>query len=99
MLDLLASHRNLVVDLIHQHAPRAQIYAFGSRTQGLAKPHSDLDLLIDCKGGMALEQRASLRMALEDSDLPMRVDWLLWQDAPEHLRVAAIAANRALTPG
>ncbi len=98
MLDLAPSYRQQVLDLVHQHAPQAAIYAFGSRTQGVAKPFSDLDLLLDPPLPMSWAQRASLRMAFEESDLPMRVDWQLWQDAPEHLRAAAREANVALTP-
>ncbi len=89
MLDLAPEYCRIVVDIVRQHAPTAKIYVFGSRTQGVAKPHSDLDLLIDAKEGIPLQQRACLRMAFEDSDLPMRVDWHVLQEMPEYLQKQA----------
>ena len=68
MLDLEPSHRQQVLDLVHQHAPQAAIYVFGSRTQGVAKPYSNLDLLLDSPSPISWAQRASLRMAFEESD-------------------------------
>lgn len=47
LLDLDPAHRRIVVDIIREHLPTAAIYAFGSRTQVLAKPHSDVDILLD----------------------------------------------------
>ena len=52
--------------------PGAQVWVFGSRATGRARPFSDLDLLV----APALDwvQRAALRDAFERSDLPFRVD-------------------------
>ncbi len=86
MLDLASEHRAMLVDIFRQYAPGATLYAFGSRTQGLAKPHSDIDILIDIAKPLPMLQRACLRMALEDSNLPMRVDWHVLQEVPEYLR-------------
>jgi predicted nucleotidyltransferase len=97
MLDLHAPYQQMVVDIVRQHAPQATIYVFGSRTQGTAKPHSDLDLLLDSRQEVPRLQRASLRMAFEESDLPMRVDWLMWQEAPAHLRETARRSNVILS--
>jgi uncharacterized protein len=93
MIDLAPAHRSLLLDIFQQHAPSATLYAFGSRANGLAKPHSDLDILLDVKGAMPMLQRACLRMALEDSDLPMRVDWHVLQEVPEYLQKQALAEN------
>lgn len=38
-------------------------------------------------------QRACLRLALEDSDLPMRVDWHVLQEVPEYLQSQAREEN------
>lgn len=93
MIDLAPAHCALRIDIFKQHAPNATLYAFGSRANGLAKPHSDLDILLDVKEPMPLLQRAGLRMALEDSDLPMRVDWHMLQEVPEYLQKQALAEN------
>lgn len=97
MLDLQPIHQQIVVDVVHQYAPAAKIYAFGSRTHGKAKPYSDLDLLICTPQPLSPLSRASLRMAFEESDLPMRVDWLQWHEAPEYLRSIALSAGAALS--
>jgi uncharacterized protein len=93
MIDLAPEYRALIVDVFKQHAPAATLYAFGSRTQGLAKPHSDLDILLDSPEPIPMLQRACLRMALEDSDLPMRVDWHVLQEVPEYLQREARVEN------
>jgi len=85
MLDLAPSHQKLLLDIFHQYAPAGRLFVFGSRVQACAKPHSDIDVLLDLPQGLSLMQRARLRMALEGSDLPMRVDWLLLQDAPDFI--------------
>ncbi len=93
MVDLASEHRALLLSIFEQHAPRAKLYAYGSRTQGLAKPHSDIDILLDTDYNLPMLQRACLRMALEDSDLPMRVDWHVLQEVPEYLRSQARSEN------
>ncbi len=93
MIDLAPEHRALLVDVFKQHAPAATLYAFGSRTQGLAKPHSDVDILLDSTEPISMLQRACLRMDLEDSDLPMRVEWHVLQEVPEYLQKQALTKN------
>ncbi len=93
MIDLAPAYRKLITDIFHEHAPQAKLIAFGSRTDGTAKPHSDIDLLLDLEGGMPMLQRACLRMALEESDLPMRVDWMLMQEAPQYIKAQACQSN------
>lgn len=93
MVDLASEHRALLLEIFRQYAPHAKLYAFGSRTHGLAKPHSDIDILLDTQEALPTLQRACLRMALEDSDLPMRVDWHILQEVPEYLRSQAHEEN------
>jgi uncharacterized protein len=93
MIDLAPAYRKMITDILHEHVPHAKLFAFGSLTDGTAKPHSDINLLLDVEGGMPMLQRACLRMALEESDLPMRVDWMLMQEAPQYIRAQACPSN------
>ena len=93
MIDLAPEHRQMLADIFMHYAPGAKLYAFGSRTQGLAKTHSDIDILLDPQDTMPMLQRACLRMALEDSDLPMRVDWHVLKEVPAYLQKQALPEN------
>ena len=54
--------------------PPLQVWVFGSRATGRARPFSDLDLLITEPPSLSWRERADLRDAFEASDLPFRVD-------------------------
>jgi predicted nucleotidyltransferase len=78
-IDLSAEHRKLVVQLLAERLPAsAQVWVFGSRATGRARRYSDLDLLIDAGRPLSLDEAALLREALEESDLPYRVDIVDW---------------------
>lgn len=64
--------------------PGVQVLAFGSRARGGAKPWSDLDLCL--KGPVGLAEVSALREALVESDLPFRVDLVVWDDLDEGFR-------------
>lgn len=73
-LALSGSERAQLHALVQAIAPEAQAWVFGSRATGRARPFSDLDLLLMGKRPLTWEQRAALADALEQSDLPFRVD-------------------------
>lgn len=54
--------------------PGAEVWVFGSRATGRARPFSDLDLLLTHPPRLNWAQRAALRDAFDESDLPFRVD-------------------------
>lgn len=54
--------------------PDGQVWIFGSRATGRARPFSDLDLLVTEPRRLSWNQRAALRDAFEASDLPFCVD-------------------------
>jgi predicted nucleotidyltransferase len=73
--------RDTLVSLIGQFLPRTPVWAFGSRTRGTSQPWSDLDLVAFTRA----EQRprvSLLKEALEESNLPFRVDLLEWDRIP-----------------
>ena len=62
--------RKIIAEVI----PGAQVWVFGSRATGKARPFSDLDLLLTQPPKLNWAQRAALRDGFEASRLPFRVD-------------------------
>ena len=73
-------------EVLRQVLPDAEVWAFGSRARGTAKPFSDLDLVILSAEPLSLGALAELNHALEASDLTIRVDVVDWADASEAFR-------------
>ena len=55
--------------------PGAEVWVFGSRATGHARPFSDLDLLVTKPVSLTWLQLADLRDAFEASDLRSRSTW------------------------
>lgn len=74
MLDLAERHLETIKRILAAYVGDCEVRAFGSRGNGTATKHSDLDLAV--VGNSKLERRVKtlLREAFEESDLPFRVD-------------------------
>lgn len=68
----------IVRDILTRHVPRYEVWAFGSRVRGKAKPYSDLDLAIISDTPLPLTIDARLAEDFSESDLPWRVDVVDW---------------------
>lgn len=79
-LQLLSSHLALLRELLHQHVPQAQVWAYGSRVSGGAHEGSDLDLVLRTPSNLAAscEGWMELKSAQEESTLPILVDVHDW---------------------
>ncbi len=74
-LDMEPRWRSLVLDVLRQRAPHpCRVWAFGSRVRGKAGRFSDLDLAFDAGRPLTLRDTAVLADAIDESDLPWRVD-------------------------
>lgn len=71
---LSAAQQRLVRDIIDRVLPGAEVWIFGSRATGRARPFSDLDLLVTRPSRLSWSHRAALRDGFEASDLPFLVD-------------------------
>lgn len=71
---LTDSQLGTVRGIVSRLLPGAQVWIFGSRATGHARPFSDLDLLVTKPRQLSWSQRAALRDAFEASDLPFCVD-------------------------
>ena len=78
IVDIRPDHLRLVRDILRQHVPLAEVWAFGSRAKWLARDTSDLDLCIRDAASLSFEQMGLLREAFEESNLPYKVDVVDW---------------------
>lgn len=76
-IDLSDRHKRLVTEILAREAGRiGTVKVFGSRANGRAKLSSDLDLVIFPPASEKV--LGDLRLAFEESDLPIEVDVLAW---------------------
>jgi predicted nucleotidyltransferase len=68
----------IVRDILRRHVPDREVWAFGSRATGKAKPYSDLDLAVIADAPLPLQVGAALVEDFSESDLPWRVDVVDW---------------------
>ena len=71
----------MVQAILGSHVPQARVLAFGSRAAGTPRKYSDLDLAIIQPEPLSLHTISRLRIAFEDSDLPICVDVVDWNQA------------------
>lgn len=81
-LDISQEQRATLLALLHHHLPGVTIWAYGSRVKGSARPNSDLDLVVFTTPAQR-PQVSDLKDALDESNIPFRVDLHAWHDIPE----------------
>ena len=74
-IDIRPNLWRIVRDILCDHVPRYEVWAFGSRVKG---PYSDLDLAIISDTPLPLRINAALDGSFSESDLPWRVDGVDW---------------------
>ena len=83
-LSLPPRHRRMVEDLLREHVPDAEVWAYGSRVNGESHEGSDLDLVVR---GPALEplgvEFIDLVEALQESNIPILVQAHDWANLPD----------------
>ena len=77
--------RQLRYEEVIRFLPDAEVWTYGSRMKGAARPASDLDLVTFASAGQK-EAVSRLREAFDESSLPFRVDLFVWDEVPEELR-------------
>ena len=94
-IDIEPGQWAVVRDILSRHVPQYEVWAFGSRTTGKAKPFSDLDLAIITPQPLALDVSAALSHDFVESDLPWKVDIVDWASTRESFR-QIIARDRVV---
>ena len=72
--------------ILRRYLPNNEVWAFGSRVKGNAKPYSDLDLAIISDTPLPLALLAEVAEAFSESDLPWKVDLVDWATTSERFR-------------
>ena len=84
-LDLSPRHREEIEDLLHEHVPGVEVWAYGSRVDGRSHEGSDLDLVL--RGAelrpIPFDTLQCLEEAIRDSSLPFLVEVRDWALLPE----------------
>ena len=81
-IDLTVSQRKEILSLLKHYLPDTEVWAYGSRVKFTAKPSSDLDMVAFASKEQSLSV-ANLKEAFEESSLPFRVDFFVWDEVPE----------------
>ena len=88
-LQLSEQQKQQVIEIVRKHLSNTpsptncQLFAFGSRTQGIASSTSDLDLVVQCSEKLPLATYYAIKDDFEYSQLPFRVDFLDWHRLSE----------------
>lgn len=85
-VDLRPDHWEIVRGILQKHVPQYEVWAFGSRAKGSAKPYSDLDLAVITRQPLPLTIAANLADDFSESDLPWKVDIVDWATTRESFR-------------
>lgn len=74
------------LEIVHQvlNAYHQDFYIFGSRSKGNHRPLSDLDIV--SKGSLTKVQASEIKEKFEESNLPYKVDLVLWDEIDENFR-------------
>ena len=75
-------HLSIVKEILNNF--KITVYVFGSRTKNTAKPFSDLDLCL--KDNYDKSTIRKLQDAFEESDLPFKVDVVVWSELSENFK-------------
>ena len=96
--DLKPEHLHIVRQILQHLLPGHEVWAFGSRAKGTAKPYSDLDLAVITSQPLDLGVLAALSDDFSDSALPFKVDVVDWATTSEAFR-AIIARDKVVVAG
>ncbi len=86
MIKLSDSELKLIKSILAVQIPGYKVKAFGSRISGKAETYSDLDLVVIGKSKLSLEQKAHLKDAFSESNLPFRVDISDWNTLSDEFK-------------
>ncbi|MDI6794113.1 MAG: nucleotidyltransferase domain-containing protein [bacterium] len=86
MIDLKPEYLEEVKRILIEHATNCEVRAFGSRVNGQAIKHSDLDLVLVGKEKLDWQFVEKIKDAFADSNLPFMVDIIDWATAKENFR-------------
>jgi predicted nucleotidyltransferase len=97
-IDITPEQKAILQGLLCKHLPDTEVWAYGSRVKGTAKSTSDLDLVSIASRNQKMAV-SDLREAFDESNLPFRVDFFIWDELPESFHRHIKEAYVILQPG
>ncbi len=97
-IDITAGQRRTILALLERHLPGTAAWVYGSRAKWTSRPQSDLDIVVFAPPEQARRVR-DLQQALEESDLPFRVDLFVWDEVSDQFREQIKAEHVVLFTG
>ena len=73
-LDLDAKYVDFIKDAAGRFLPDAEVFVYGSRTQGKALAYSDVDIALKSSEKIPIEKVLRLKAYFENSTFPYKVD-------------------------
>ena len=83
-LDFPPQYMKVLNEIIHEHIPDAEIWAFGSRVTQQHHDASDLDLTVH--NVESVESLDDFRTAVINSNIPVLIDILNWESIPQSFK-------------
>ncbi len=84
-IDVTPKQRKIILSLLKTYLPNTTVWAYGSRARWSAQPHSDLDLVAFATPEQESKVYA-LKETFEESDLPFKVDFFVWDNVPDEFK-------------
>jgi uncharacterized protein len=81
-----AEEWGIIKAILHRNFDGEEVFAFGSRVNGHPKKFSDLDLMIKDGNSFSSEKLAILAEEFSLSDLPFKVDLVLWSEISDDFK-------------
>lgn len=79
-------HLRYLLEQIEWYIPKTTVWAFGSRVKWSHRTESDLDLAVHCDKETAQKALPKLNYALDESNLPFKVQILDYDRLPENMQ-------------
>ena len=89
-------HQEIMTNILKYYVAKNQVWVFGSRSGGSPKPHSDVDLVIIDPPLISEKTLSLIRLELDDSNLPFRVDVSVWSQLSERFQRSVEAKHSIL---
>ncbi len=81
-IDITFKQKELILSLLERFIPNTEVWVYGSRAKWTARPYSDLDMVAFVEDNQK-NKVFQLKEAFEDSDLPFKVDFFIWDEIPQ----------------
>lgn len=82
-IDVTKEQLQTIKGLLKAYIPNAEVWVYGSRAKWTSRPQSDLDMVAFVDDEVTRKKIPSLKEAFEESSLPFKVDFFIWDEVPD----------------